>query len=814
MVELSELKRRLSRPRPGRAILFTGAGFSDGAVNSLGEPIPLARVFAETLADEIGERRDLPLTLVSELYNEKKNDPSALLNLLKATFTAKQITPEQQRILHYPWKRIYTTNYDDVAEHVPSTDGTRPESFSRNSLPLNFEGAQRQIVHINGFVGELGREAVVDDFALTLSSYFDKNLFSSAWATTLRQDFELADLIVFAGYSLYDADITNILGQNPALRAKTVLVQWSGLSPADERFLNRFGTVLKIGNSGLRDIVEEAIAGGPPKINVSGPENFHEVRLPENPPTIRVTDRDVDALLARGVFSRDLFFSSRINGGREYLAQRGVARLIVQGIEQVGSHVLVHSELGNGKSLLLEELIFLLLQRPFRVFILNRRTDSFAYDVEYFSGEASDCVAVIEDMIGNRDLIEALRSQVSRLRIVSTSRSSAFEVKFSDIRHLFSDVKVVDANKLIDVPDIQSLVQILNAGAYWKNFPNARTDSDKRRIIERQCRKEIGSVILGVVESQVLDERIRALFQGDRKFGNVPDAIILALCLNFIEMRPTFELLSELIGIDMFSVMSNFNDDYIREFFAISNIEIIARSPIMSAYLLKNFVSDDKLVNVLMGALTQSSARYRRAKRYRDINAKFLRFSFIEKLITSHNNKYDRIQDYYDRAGEIGYKDFSPHYWLQYAIAARGFKDYRSADRFFAEAKRIARRRPDFYTYQIDNAYAQFLLESRRDVDSWADYFDAFVEASTLSMQQTYSRDAGMYPYKVAAMFFDFFEVRSSKFSKRQKREAAELCKTWIDRIDNLPKQIQKNRIVALARDSVADSFDFLSEVR
>ena len=74
MIDLPELKKRLTRPRPGRAILFTGAGFSVGAKNSLNKGVPLAREFASSLAHEIGEESDLPLTLISELYNEQQNE--------------------------------------------------------------------------------------------------------------------------------------------------------------------------------------------------------------------------------------------------------------------------------------------------------------------------------------------------------------------------------------------------------------------------------------------------------------------------------------------------------------------------------------------------------------------------------------------------------------------------------------------------------------------------------------------------------------------------------------------------------------------
>ncbi len=614
MLDINELQRRLTKPRPGRAILFTGAGFSEKATNLLDNPIPLARHFAKDIAVEIGESPDLPLTLISEIYNEKKNDPSALLRQIKSTFTTKKVNDIHNRILAYPWKRIYTTNYDDVAEHVSSPDGTRCESFSRSTLPLNFEGSQRQIVHLNGFVGELTKETALDEFALTLSSYWDKSLFSSPWATTLRQDFELADIIVFLGYSLVDPDVSTLLGQNPSFREKTAVMQWSGLKAAEERFLQRFGTVHKIGNDGFANIIDSTMNAGAPKVVVSGPENFQEIFLPTNPPSIRVSDKDVDALLSRGIFNRDIFFASKINGGREYLVNRACVQDITQAAQAIGSQIVVHAELGNGKTLLTEQIIYSLLSKQFRVFVLDRRTDNFSYDIEFFARIAEPYIIIVEDLIAHRDAIEALNSQLSKARIVTTARSSAFEVKLSDIRHLFgADIKVLDTNKLRD-EDISSLIEILDSGAYWKEFPRTRSKADKRRLIEKRCRKELASVILGVVESQVLDDRIRTLLNSvnDNQQGGM--ALILALCLNYVEMRPTFELLSELLGKDIFTTMNSLNDDFAKEFFAISRTEVIARSPVLSEYLLKNFVSDDKLIATLVIALAASSARYKKAR--------------------------------------------------------------------------------------------------------------------------------------------------------------------------------------------------------
>lgn len=436
MISEDELRSRLAHPRPGRAILFTGAGFSSGATNTLDAPVPLARDLASELSEKIGEDKSVPLTILSEMYQEQSGDPLALVKLIKSNFSIKSITDHQRNILSYPWKRIYTTNYDDVAEHVAAPDGSRPQSFSREEIPLTFEGANRHIVHINGFVGTINTESTIDDFALTFSSYVESSLFSSRWATTLRQDFLLADIIVFAGYSLYDTDISRILGENPTLKDKIVAIQREDLPNADERFLRHFGSVLKIGNAGLAAIISQISKAGVSSVKVAGPENFDEITLPSAPLAEAITDRDVAALLIRGVYDRRLYWSSMLSPSRDYVIKRRVADNIVSALANEGASVIMHAHAGNGKTLLLEQIIFKLLSGTFRVFVFNRRSDVFSYDVEFFSQLKDEYVIIVEELIDNDDLVASVFSQLSRARIIMTARSSAFEIKLTELKRI------------------------------------------------------------------------------------------------------------------------------------------------------------------------------------------------------------------------------------------------------------------------------------------------------------------------------------------------------------------------------------------
>jgi hypothetical protein len=624
----------------------------------------------------------------------------------------------------------------------------------------------------------------------------------------LRQDFLLADLIVFAGYSLYDTDISRILGENPNLKEKTIAIQWQGLSNADERFLKHFGSVLKIGNDGLADAITKILKDGIAAVNVAGPENFEEILLPPMPVSETITDRDVAALLIRGVYDRKLFWSSKLSSSRDYVVDRGIVPSIVDALKNEGTSAVIHAHAGNGKTLLLEQLMFQLLSLGLRVFTFNRRSDMFAFDIEFF-GKLTDYVIVVEELIDNDDLLAPLFSQLSRARIVLTARSSAFEIKLTELRHVVpKSTKEFDANKILNV-DIAGLIRTLNSGAYWSNFPKAKSSIDKERIIERDCRLEMQSVMLGVVGSLSADEKIRSYFGRGTNEGQ--PAIVLALIMNAIEMRPTYEFLSELLGFDVFKINSMIKDSYVREFFALSGIEVMARSPILARYVLKNIVSDLVIFDVLKRSLAISSEKFRRAERYRTFNSKVMQFSNIDSLIGATKNKYQKIADFYDQVGNLGYKDFSPYYWLQYAIAASSFGDYTAANRYFLEAMKVLDRRSDFYRYKIENSYAQFLIESRSKTNLWADFFESFQRSSQLAMQQTYMKSTGNHPLKVVMLFPQFVEMRVAAFSKKQKQLTRTILLEWVKRIEDL-KAARPSRTLTTARKSIFDCLEILDE--
>lgn len=109
-VDLSLMTRRIAS---GNAIVFTGAGFSTETKNVLGHPPPLAKQLARELSklaklDEVSEE----LMFASEVALEF-NDHNNILELLKDNYTLRSVSSFHESICKVPWKRFYTTNYDN-----------------------------------------------------------------------------------------------------------------------------------------------------------------------------------------------------------------------------------------------------------------------------------------------------------------------------------------------------------------------------------------------------------------------------------------------------------------------------------------------------------------------------------------------------------------------------------------------------------------------------------------------------------------------------------------------------------------------------
>jgi hypothetical protein len=118
-IAIVHLRTQLERGRP---VLFTGAGFSTGARNLDGEPLPTSRVLSEKIWQLCfpSDGFDDSTTLQDVYQAALAKDPNGLRELLVRKLTVEPASVDERiaRYFFLPWHRIYTLNVDNLANAV------------------------------------------------------------------------------------------------------------------------------------------------------------------------------------------------------------------------------------------------------------------------------------------------------------------------------------------------------------------------------------------------------------------------------------------------------------------------------------------------------------------------------------------------------------------------------------------------------------------------------------------------------------------------------------------------------------------------
>lgn len=127
----------------GAAICFVGAGFSRGAMDSDGNPVPTVDDLCNEISSFPGVEggQGMQLADLAEFCNDDAGLRQELLAHLIKRLTYCKPSPAHQRIMHMPWRAVFTTNFDDVAERslplekcvvmTPTTDARNLRSDQR-----------------------------------------------------------------------------------------------------------------------------------------------------------------------------------------------------------------------------------------------------------------------------------------------------------------------------------------------------------------------------------------------------------------------------------------------------------------------------------------------------------------------------------------------------------------------------------------------------------------------------------------------------------------------------------------------------------
>ncbi|MCC6982840.1 MAG: SIR2 family protein [Bauldia sp.] len=755
---MDRLKAALNSPYPGQIILFLGAGFSAAVASTT---IPDGKGLAEAFNSGL-KTTGLPLQVAAYEYLQKfKAD--AYTELLRSLYHVSEPIPPAVSLSSHPWLRIYTTNYDNIVEVSGAIPTTKVASTYKTAVSL---ALQASVIHINGFIDHIQPNAAPDLFKLKFDDYdrpLDDNLLY-----VLQRDLDIAKYVIFCGYSLYDLDVRRALAAANKDRLSVFFITSADPAPQDISIFEKYGLTVPIGALQFADLVAATPAPDARLTDaIFTSINFEEHVLPPSQTNVLSNEQVLRIYTLGGIDPGH--FSANETQPKVVLEREAVsaALMALDGSERL---LVIHSDIGNGKSAAVRHLIQQLSIRKYRCFLYAGGAKPDPGELQFFSRlGARACLFFDSDLISPSTALD-YADRLPQAKIIYALRSVHLELRKRggwDKLRLFVTLNL----NILSPSERQQIDTIFSTYGLWGK-PDTRGKTRDRVLTASNT--DLRSILLTLFQTEQIKQSIASgVAEIVATKDEVRNTFILILILSYFGLRPAIPIIQRIAGM---GVLEHFlriveQDSDISEHLQYKDGEFRFYSPIYAEFVMKSIVRDDDKREVML-------LIHRRMENFelgvvRSLRTSLVRFGEINQLFADGPHRAARILSYYEAVSRLKSmsKDFL--FWLQFAIACNVFDRFDLADQYFATAYDLAEQ-GKHDPFQIDNHYAKFLLKSRsKRADSYSDFFWAFDEAHRLSLNQFRTRDEARFPLEVFDDYGEYLESVGRKLDDDERRSIA-----------------------------------------
>lgn len=770
----------------GEAILFCGAGFNIGAKNLRGTSFKSGAALSAYLSRLTGSPLDSFLEDAAEEFANKFGEDK-LIEELQQEFLVKEISKSHQIVAQPPWKRIYTTNYDNVLETAYSKVSRKliPVTLSQNinSLP----NKNTICVHLNGFVPNIDRDNIWSEVKLTDTSYLTASISQSPWVNMFRQDISIARAVFFVGYSAYDLDIRRILFETPNLKEKCFFIIGKNPKAVTERKISRFGKVLKKDTDSFASVLDKKSKQySPPNEKPFLGYCIERFVIPQtyNPPT----DQSIFDLVMFGKSNIGNVWNS-INTKEKYFCEREDTENVIGFISKGKRVITIHSELGNGKSLFLEGVKCRAVEKGYNVYVVVNQHFDIISEIDQITRSNEKILLIVDDYPDYFDAIKYFHQTANDTSAcILSARSSAHDVFIDSLYNVFdpSDIPEISIDKLSS-NEVVWLRELLDEYGLWgdqASWPNNR----KENFIKQLCKNEFHAVLLKLFESPQIIEKFDLLLSQIINKKDYYEIIIGILSLSVINYRPNLDILIDIWGDKVLG--SQFRRNPVIQQIIDFDMGIIKiKSSVAAEFILRKIANAEVVVNVLTKMVRSFEKASAINKSYQNILSALVRFRNLQYILPDKHKRPACIK-YYESIKNLYRFNKYPLFWFQYAIACLVFEEFDRAKRYFKTAYSLAKKM-DFNTFQIDNHFARFNLLYAINKNKKSECMKYFRKARIIINRQ--AKDERLhYSYRVATTYADFYDKFEPIFTLEDKKEIGRAANYLLLRIENLPSNRKK----------------------
>lgn len=704
----------------GNAVLITGSGANVEVKNHEGDDFPVGTKLPMLLYKECGiENPDDPYDLqdASQTFLERKS-ASELIALLKKTYNVGTLSDTVKTVYSLPWIRCYTTNYDDVP--MLATD--------KNLIPITLNQSTNKYidnsaccVYINGYIGKLDEKTLNTEFKLTTKSYLSiDNIVKSQWGSVLRDDLDIAKVIIVAGLSLdYDLDLKRILNDNELIK-KVIFVEKEGISEDKKRKLGRFGTVWDVGLKQFANDINsfaktEFVPQDKERRLICFERNYRKNMRQA------ATSNEVYELLMRGDWSDNIFWKE--NGKYKSLIYREQVFDVINAISKKIKLIYLHANLGNGKSIFLEMVKQQLFTKGISTYaFLEEKNKREIGDIETIISEAGQKVVIIENYFNHIDVLKSFsQHNCSDITFILTARTMVYEVKMVEVCNFFGvgsgQSVILDINKL-NRKEILNCYNLIEKYEFWGK--KTRLPKNEKRLLLTDKRKgnyELQSILLEVINSSTIKDRLDEIVKEIKQdSGDYYQCLILMLLAKVMSLElhiTDINGITDTLGMNDVQFIHN---SAVRELVILSDngkMNFKIKSPITAQVILNGINNSADIIDALIKIAVYAD-RYSENVRFESVLQNIVSFSHVNSFLNGKRDNINFIMDYFNALKDIAYYKDNSFFWLQYSIACMRYRDYELAQNYIDVAYGKFRENGINVPFQCDNQQARIYLERIR----------------------------------------------------------------------------------------------------
>lgn len=783
----------------GNALLFLGAGFSADAINIDSKKMGDAKDLSHNLCDEMAIDRNDDLGKVSQYYiSSNKGDEQVLVEKLQNCFMSRSYEEHHKIIADLPWRRVYTTNYDDVFEKASKeTKFNRyPKTLSNTTKSISEKDT---VIHLNGYIRTLTTDKLENEFKLTTRSYMIEEFKKSYWYGLFNLDVANVDAIVFIGTSLkYDIDLQRILFSYKEIRDKVIFID-KEITPGEkvdvlgDSSKRELGEIYKIGVNNFAKEIEE--------VNKRYKKDDQPFQFKSfihmNKRDFEYSNVDIRSLwdlLVIGKINEKLLFANFTNN--KYLFKRDKSYEVEEALNNRNSKVIiVHSNLSNGKTCFVKYLAENLKVKG-NVFFLDKSLDSIGREITEISKLVGKKFIIIENYNYYLDILRKFTPFINEdYKFILTCRTFINEsvyYKLNATMGINENEKYEFSLNGIADKERKYLINLLDESNIWSDL-DVDNPVQKNYLITGECNNNLADVLLDIVKSESVSKKINDLYDEIVK-NDIKKKLLLGVIIN--TSVPLDLKLSDLtIALGISSLSSQIKKDkYLNELIDIDENNIKSKSAIFS----KNIITTQNLskdVLLVMKEMIINANKLWLGKSNLTILRQLISISNINEIVDYKNKQIRKeVVEYFDELKDFNYYKNNNFFWLQYAMACLDDRQYDRANKYFDIAyKKSYEKDPNFDTYQIDTQYARYLLEEATYSDSYkSNPFEIFEKAHN-TLVSTFQKRPGQsyYVFRQVPTYYDLIKKYIHNIPFNERNNMQDLCKEMKEKID---EYLRKNR--------------------